>query len=139
MPHAAAYSGSQTIANPHVFDKNHQKAINHYVLFDGFVMTMNLDDFITKWSFSFRKEIPMVFDDFVRITRFASIPVFIPKGNSNGFLTISCFEEVRNVKKAFKTNGFAASSESRRHPAQLHVSQRGEAANKGVGIGNIGL
>ena len=29
--------------------------------FNGVVMTLNLDDFNTKWSFSIRSEIPMVF------------------------------------------------------------------------------
>ena len=62
--------------------------------FDGFAMTMKLHDFITDCSISIRREISNVFSMiFVRTTRFASIPVFNPNGNSNGFSTISCFQE----------------------------------------------
>ena len=43
------------------YDDDFQSECKNQRFFNGFVMTMNLDDFITKWSFSIRREIPMLF------------------------------------------------------------------------------
>ncbi len=43
------------------YDDDFQSEGKNQRFFNGYVMTMNLDDFITKWSFSIRREIPMVF------------------------------------------------------------------------------
>ena len=43
------------------YDNEFQSEGKNQWFFNGFVMTMNLDDFITKWSFSIRNEIPMFF------------------------------------------------------------------------------
>ena len=43
------------------YDDDFQSEGKNQWFFNGYVMTMNLDDFITKWSFSIRREIPMLF------------------------------------------------------------------------------
>ena len=43
------------------YDDDFQSEGKTKCFFNGYVMTMNLDDFITKWSFSIRSEIPMLF------------------------------------------------------------------------------